>query len=138
MNNEELKSNLLSSRHWLRLIFMLLFAALLQIAGIVMWVLVILQFLFSLISGQDNRNLRQLGSSLSRYIYQTLKFLTYNSEEKPFPFSDWPSSAETNTAEANAVEESVIVTETSVAPTVIVTPTGETPNKEDPRTQDKG
>jgi len=133
MNNEELKSNLLSSRHWLRLIFMLLFAALLQIAGIVMWVLVILQFLFSLISGQDNRNLRQLGSSLSRYIYQTLKFLTYNSEEKPFPFSDWPSSAETNTA-----DDSVIVTEASVAPTVIVTPTGETPNKEDPRTQDKG
>lgn len=133
MNNEELKSNLLSSRHWLRLIFMLLFAALLQIAGIVMWVLVILQFLFSLISGQDNRNLRQLGSSLSRYIYQTLKFLTYNSEEKPFPFSDWPSSAETSTA-----DDSVIVTEASVAPTVIVTPTGETPNKEDPRTQDKG
>lgn len=138
MNNEELKSNLLSSRHWLRLIFMLLFAALLQIAGIVMWMLVILQFLFSLISGQDNRNLRQLGSSLSRYIYQTLKFLTYNSEEKPFPFSDWPSSAETSTAEANTVGESVIVTETSVSPTVIVTPTGDTSNKEDPRTQDKG
>ena len=33
MNNEELKSNLLSSRHWLRLVFMLLFAALLQVAG---------------------------------------------------------------------------------------------------------
>jgi len=138
MNNEELKSNLLSSRHWLRLVFMLLFAALLQIAGIVMWVLVILQFLFSLISGQDNRNLRELGSSLSRYIYQTLKFLTYNSEEKPFPFSDWPSSAETNTAEANTAGESVIVTETSLSPTVIVTPTGDTSNKEDPRTQDKG
>src|SRR5690554_2636714 len=138
MNNEELKSNLLSSRHWLRLVFMLLFAALLQIAGIVMWVLVILQFLFSLISGQDNRNLRELGSSLSRYIYQTLKFLSYNSEEKPFPFSDWSSSAETNTAEANTAGESVIVTETSVSPTVIVTPTGDTSNKEDPRTQDKG
>src|SRR5690554_7459944 len=86
MNNEELKSNLLSSRHWLRLVFMLLFAALLQLAGIVMWVLVILQFLFSLISGKDNRNLRGFGASLSCYMYQTLKFLTYNSEEKPFPF----------------------------------------------------
>lgn len=130
MNNEELKSNLLSSRHWLRLVFMLLFAALLQLAGIVMWVLVILQFLFSLISGKDNRNLRAFGASLSSYMYQTLKFLTYNSEEKPFPFSDWPSS------EASAEDDVGVVAETNVTPTIIVTPVSETPNKEDPP-QDK-
>lgn len=94
MNNEELKSNLLSSRHWLRLVFMLLFAAILQVAGIIMWALVLLQFLFSLITGQDNVNLRQFGHSLSTYIFQTLKFLTYASEEKPFPFSDWPKPDE--------------------------------------------
>ena len=91
MNNEELKSNLLSSKHWLRLVFMLLFAALLQVASIIMWVLVVLQFVFSLITGQDNINLRRFGHSLSTYIYQTLKFLTYSSEEKPFPFADWPT-----------------------------------------------
>lgn len=91
MNNEELKSNLLSSKHWLRLVFMLLFAALLQVASIIMWVLVLLQFIFSLITGQDNINLRRFGHSLSTYIYQTLKFLTYSSEEKPFPFADWPT-----------------------------------------------
>ena len=83
MNNEELKSNLLSSRHWLRLVFMLLFAALLQVASIIMWVLVVLQFVFSLITGQDIINLRRFGHSLSTYIYQTLKFLTSSSEEKP-------------------------------------------------------
>jgi hypothetical protein len=92
MNNDELKSNLLSSKHWLRLVFMLLFALILQLAGLVMWGLVILQFLFSLITGRDNRNLRQFGQSLSLYIFHTLQFLTYNSEDKPFPFSDWPSS----------------------------------------------
>lgn len=88
--NEQLTSNLKSSKHWLRLVFMLIFAALLQLASIVMWILVIAQFLFSLFTGEDNSNLRKFGYSLSTYIFHTLKFLSYNSEEKPFPFSDWP------------------------------------------------
>ncbi len=92
MDNEQLKSNLTSSKHWLRLIFMLLFAAVLQLASLVMWVLVAAQFLFSLISGEDNSQLRRFGASLSAYIFDVLKFLTYNSEEKPFPFADWPEA----------------------------------------------
>lgn len=102
MNNEELKSNLLSSKHWLRLIFMVLFAVVLQVVSLIMWVLVILQFLFSLITGQDNINLRQFGFSLSTYIYQMLKFLTYSSEEKPFPFASWPVAPVESFAEPRA------------------------------------
>lgn len=94
MDNEELKSNLTSSRHWLRLLFMILFAVVLYVAAIVMSFLVLLQFLFSLITGKDNHNLREFGQSLALYIYQTLRFLTYNSEQKPFPFDDWPSTEE--------------------------------------------
>ena len=90
MNNEHIKSNLTSSKHWLRLVFMLLFAAILHVASFVMWVLVIAQFIYSLVTGEDNANLRKFGHSLSIYIFATLKFLTYASEEKPFPFADWP------------------------------------------------
>ncbi len=94
MDNEQLKSNLTSSKHWFRLVFMLLFAAILQLASIVMWVLVIAQFFFSLITGEDNQHLRRFGYSLSTYIYDVLKFLSYSSEEKPFPFADWPTTGE--------------------------------------------
>ncbi len=90
MNNDELKSNLLSPSHWLRFLFMVLFAVLLYFAAIVMAVVVLLQFIFALVTGNDNANLRQFGQSLSHYILHTLQFLTYNSEEKPFPFSQWP------------------------------------------------
>jgi Domain of unknown function (DUF4389) len=90
MDNAQIKSNLTSSKHWLRLLFMLVFAAVLQVAGIIMWILVIAQFLFSLVTGEDNLQLRKFGHSLSMYIFATLKFLTYASEEKPFPFADWP------------------------------------------------
>lgn len=91
MDNEQLKSNLTSSKHWFRLVFMLIFAAVLQVASIVMWVLVIAQFFFSLITGEDNHYLRRFGHSLSTYIYDVLKFLCYSSDEKPFPFADWPA-----------------------------------------------
>ena len=99
MDNEQLKSNLLSSKHWLRLVFMLFFAAVLQVASIVMWVLVAIQFLFSLITGEDNVHLRKFGHSLSTFIYSVLQFLCYSSEEKPFPFTDWPESLSVPSAE---------------------------------------
>ena len=96
MNNEQIKSNLTSGKHWLRLVFMLIFAAILQVASIVMWLLVIAQFVFSLVTGEDNKNLRTFGHGLSCYIFETLKFLTYASEDKPFPFADWPHVQEEN------------------------------------------
>ena len=100
MNNDQLKSNLSSSKHWLRLVFMLLFAALLQLASLVMWILVAVQFVFSLITGEDNLHLRRFGHSLSTYIYDVLKFLCYSSEEKPFPFADWPEGISPETKES--------------------------------------
>lgn len=92
MDNETLKSNLTSGEHWLRLLYMLLFAVVLYVAAIVVGLVIVVQFLFALISGKANDNLKQFGGSLSRYIFQVLRFMTYNREEKPFPFSDWPES----------------------------------------------
>jgi len=92
MDNETLKSNLTSGEHWLRLLYMLLFAVILYVAAIVAGLVIVVQFLFALISGSANDNLKQFGGSLSRYIFQVLRFMTYNRDEKPFPFSDWPAA----------------------------------------------
>lgn len=89
--DKQLKSNLLSSKHWIRVLYMVFFAVCLQVARIVMWAVVAFQFLFMLITGKDNPKIRAFGQSLTDYIFQSLKFLTYNSEEKPFPFTDWPT-----------------------------------------------
>lgn len=91
MDTESLKTNITSGEHWLRLVYMLLFAVLLYVAGFVMGVIIVLQFLFALLSGSANKNLRDFGESLALYIYRVLQFLTYGREEKPFPFSDWPA-----------------------------------------------
>lgn len=92
MDQQQLKSNLTSSRHWLRLLFMLLFALVLQVAAAVMWVIVVLLFLFALVTGQPNLRLRTFAGTLATFIYQCWQFLSYNSEEKPYPFQDWPEA----------------------------------------------
>ncbi|MEO0444078.1 MAG: DUF4389 domain-containing protein [Pseudomonadota bacterium] len=89
------QQRLLSVGHWLRFVFMALFAIILGVVGYVMTALVVLQFLWGLITGEGNDKLRDFGSSLSQYIYQILRFLTYNTEDKPFPFADWPDSEST-------------------------------------------
>ena len=76
---------------WIRVIFMLAFAIVLYLViAPVILVLMIVQALFVIITGDSNSNLRFLGAALSKYIFQVLEFLSYNSNTKPFPFSDFP------------------------------------------------
>jgi hypothetical protein len=43
-----------------------------------------------LFSGETNAQLLILGQGLATYSYQIVLYLTFNSEERPFPFIDWP------------------------------------------------
>ncbi len=78
---------------WVRGLFMLLFVALYNVAAILIGAVAILQFAWKLISGETNPRLLTFGEDLSRYFYQILRYLTFNTEEKPFPFADWPAQA---------------------------------------------
>jgi len=75
---------------WLRGLFMLLFIFLMGVAKFITLVVVVLQFLAVLFSGETNKNLLQFGKSLSVYQYQIALYLTYNSDIRPFPAADWP------------------------------------------------
>ena len=88
--DDDLKENLTASETWIRGFFILLFVFLLVIARVVTGAVVVIQFLFTVFSGQTNENLRFFGASLASFIYQTLRFITYNSDDKPFPFAPWP------------------------------------------------
>jgi len=75
---------------WRRLLFMVLFAVLFGLAKLVLTVVVIVQFIVILTSGSANGQLLKLGSGLSIYTYQIIRYLTFNSDSQPFPLSDWP------------------------------------------------
>ena len=76
---------------WKRAAYMLLFAILYQVSEIVIFVIVLVQFLLTVITGNRNDQLSRLSIQLGKYVRQIVDFLSYNSEEKPYPFSDWPS-----------------------------------------------
>jgi len=88
--DKQLASNITSSNHWIRFLFMLLFALLIQVASGVMWVVVVVQFFFHLFNGDKNSRISDFSESLSVFIYQCWQFLNYTSDEKPYPFQDWP------------------------------------------------
>ncbi|BAN34850.1 putative lipase [Sulfuricella denitrificans skB26] len=76
---------------WLRGVFMILFGILYSLAGTVLFVVVLLQFILVLIGSAPNTRLLSFGRSLGSYVQQIVNFQTFNTEEKPFPFIDWPS-----------------------------------------------
>ncbi len=92
--DEQIKANIKNKNSWMRLLYMLIFVALYSVAELVIAVVVIFQILSNLITRQSNIQLLGFGKQLSRYVYQVLLYLTYNSEDRPFPFSAWPSSDE--------------------------------------------
>jgi hypothetical protein len=88
--NEELKQNLTRSGTWQRLLYVILFAVIYTVADIVLATVFVVQFGFVLITGRRNRNLLDFGASLSRFMYDVLRYFTFNSDDAPFPFQPWP------------------------------------------------
>lgn len=91
---EQIRENLLSLDTWLRGFFMLLYTIICYIAVIVAGIVILFQFGVVLLTGKPNDRLLPVGQSLSIYIYQILLYLTYNSEDKPFPLGSWPTEME--------------------------------------------
>ena len=90
-NTDELKNNIKNSSVWKRLLFMILFSILYSTAEVVLAVVVLYQFLSLLFTGNKNEKVLSFGAQISTYAYQVFSYLTFNTEDKPFPMSDWPS-----------------------------------------------
>ncbi len=71
---------------------MILFALLFSIAEIVAGVVVVVQFLFKLFSGRANEELQSFGHNLAVYFCQIIDFLTYHSNQRPWPLEPWPGA----------------------------------------------
>ena len=89
----ETKKNLTNPKTWLRLVYIILFAIAFNVAEVVIVAVVVAQFLFELITGQPNEQMRSLGRSLGGYASEIIAYLTYHSDDKPFPFGPWPEGA---------------------------------------------
>jgi len=73
-------------------LFVLLFMFAFGLCRFLLCFIVFVQFLFDLISGEPNNRLCQFSSAFKDYIAEVVAFVTYQSDTKPFPFSDWPKN----------------------------------------------
>lgn len=102
----DIKENLKDKTTWTRGLYMLLFIFCYGIAKVVIFAIVILQFLLTLFTRQPNSRLLKLGQGLCTYIYQILQFLTYNGEYHPYPLGAWPKGEPRATQKVEPQSES--------------------------------
>ncbi|GFM81489.1 hypothetical protein PSCICO_53400 [Pseudomonas cichorii] len=75
----------------LRILWMLLFAIVWQVAEIVLAGVVLVQLGYRLIYGAPSGSLMNFGDSLSQFLAQIGRYGTFHSDQKPWPFADWPT-----------------------------------------------
>lgn len=90
---DQVRHHLTSPNIWTRFLYMILFAIAYSIAEFIIVCIVIFQFFAALITGRVNEPLLKFANNLTSYVYQVFQFQTFNSEEKPFPFADWPDES---------------------------------------------
>lgn len=116
MDQSNIKSNLKDINQWTRIVYMILFSVFFNVASFVIGAIVLVQALFAIVTGGQNDNVQKLGTGLAQYISEILSYLTYTTEEKPFPFKSWPevnlpTPTETEFEEVEEVEKVVIDTD---------------------------
>jgi SAM-dependent methyltransferase len=97
--NGEIKENVTRRGIWLRFCFMIMMIFAFGVAEVVVSAVVAFQFLSSLFTGRTNDQLIQLGRNLARYLQQITAYLTFATEDVPFPFDNWPDEPHGDTQE---------------------------------------
>ncbi|MFA6015395.1 MAG: DUF4389 domain-containing protein [Gallionellaceae bacterium] len=76
---------------WMRALFMLLMGFVLHVCGTVLFVVTVIQFVIVLLNDTPNTQLVLFGRGMGIYFRQIVDFLTFATEEMPFPFKEWPA-----------------------------------------------
>ncbi|MCK5728168.1 MAG: DUF4389 domain-containing protein [Methylococcales bacterium] len=91
---EQITENLKKLSTWKRILFMTLFSIIVSLVRVLLWAVIFLQVASALVTGNANENILNFGRSLSAYLYHILLFLTFNTDDLPFPFASWDLTEE--------------------------------------------
>ncbi len=90
--DEKLKANVTDHSIWQRLLFMVMFAVIFNIAEFVILAIAVIQFFTKLATGSVNAELRALGPRIGEYMKQIVAFETFDTEQRPYPFAPFPGA----------------------------------------------
>ena len=97
------KEEILKTSKWIRFIFMVLYAFIINFALTISIGLAFIQFLFVLFTSKVNTSISSINSHVLEFFNDSLKFLLFQTEEKPFPFKN-DTSEESSIIEAESEE----------------------------------
>ncbi|MEX0607451.1 MAG: DUF4389 domain-containing protein [Halofilum sp. (in: g-proteobacteria)] len=87
----KLKAELTSREKWKRLLLIVVYALMVQIAEIALAITIVVQFVTTLFTGTPNAWLRDFGSRVGAWVRQAIEYATWASDAKPWPFGNpWP------------------------------------------------
>ncbi len=84
----EIQKNLKEISTWQRIFYMAVFIFIVGFVRALLWAVIAFQAVTKLLTGTVNPNVCQLGANLATYHYQIMLFLTFNTDEMPFPFAE--------------------------------------------------
>ena len=94
-DKNDIEKNVKAKSTWLRLVFMFAMAIAWSIAVFVTGWVVVVNFFYVLFTGKTNSRLTEFGQALATYLYQVIRFMTFNTETRPYPIdAEWPSTKE--------------------------------------------
>ena len=106
MNKIEIdKDEILKSSKWVRFIFMVLYAFAINFALTICIGLAFIQFLFVLFTSKPNSSISSFNDNIIEFFNDSLGFLLFNTEQKPFPFKNNISDEEVIEAEVDELEK---------------------------------
>ncbi|MCB1985327.1 MAG: DUF4389 domain-containing protein, partial [Nitrosomonas sp.] len=86
------KQSLQKNEILVRALFMLFFIVIYSISKFLVIGIMLFQFVTIVLSEKPNEQILKFSQCLGIYIYQIIQFLSFNSEQRPFPFSKWPDA----------------------------------------------
>ena len=101
------KDEVLKSSKWMRFFFMVVYIAIVNAIVVPLLIFIVaIQFLFHLFASSHSSQLERVSDWLINFLGECLIFLTYKTEQKPFPFNaeDVEGSGE-NVIESNSEDE---------------------------------
>jgi hypothetical protein len=105
----DIKENAKNVDVWTRGLFIVVYGVVYYFLFFLILLVVIFQFVMKLLTTELNQQLLDFSDALTNYVSQILLYVTFKSEERPFPFSPWPGT----TDNGNAVEKKTAKKKTS-------------------------
>lgn len=73
-----------------RVVYMILYLIIGKIVSMMLFVIAVGQLIYSWLSGRPNEKILPFTASMAEYAKQIVMYLSFNTDEKPWPSADWP------------------------------------------------